>query len=35
MWNDYAHLERSRQGKILVATLRMIPERITREWLLS
>ena len=35
MWNDYANLERSRPGKILVATLRMIPERITREWLLS
>ncbi len=35
MWNDYAHLERSRSGKILVATLRMIPERITREWLIS
>ena len=35
MWNDYAHLERSRSGKILVATLRMIPERITQEWLLS
>jgi hypothetical protein len=35
MWNDYAHLERSRPGKILVATLRMIPERITRDWLLS
>ena len=35
MWNDYAHLERSRSGRILVATLRMIPERITREWLLS
>lgn len=35
MWNDYARLERSRPGKILVATLRMIPERITREWLLS
>jgi hypothetical protein len=35
MWNDYAHLERSRPGKILVATLRMIPERVTREWLLS
>jgi len=35
MWNDYAHLERSHPGKILVATLRMIPERITREWLQS
>lgn len=33
MWNDYAHLERSRPGKILVATLRMIPERVTHEWL--
>lgn len=35
MWEDYARLERSRPGKILVATLRMVPERITREWLLS
>ena len=35
MWDDYAHLERSRPGKILVATLRMIPERITLEWLHS
>jgi len=35
MWADYARLERSRPGKILVATLRMVPERITSEWLLS
>jgi hypothetical protein len=35
MWDDYARLERSRPGKILVATLRMVFERITREWLLS
>ena len=35
MWDDYAHLERSRHGKILIATLRMVSERITREWLLS
>lgn len=35
MWDDYAHLERSRPGRILVATLRMVPERITREWLLA
>jgi len=35
MWDDYAKLERSRPGKILVASLRMVPERITREWLLS
>ncbi|PYK62208.1 MAG: bstEII [Verrucomicrobia bacterium] len=35
MWDDYAYLERSRPGKIMVATLRMIPERITRDWLFS
>ena len=35
MWDDYAKLENSRPGKILVATLRMVSERITREWLLS
>jgi hypothetical protein len=35
MWDDYAKLERSRPGKILVASLRMVPERITREWLIS
>ena len=35
MWDDYARLEQSRPGRILVATLRMVPERLTREWLLS
>jgi hypothetical protein len=35
MWADYARLERSRPGKIIVATLRMVPERITHEWLIS
>lgn len=35
MWNDYAALERSHKGRILVATLRMIPERLTRVWLES
>ncbi len=35
MWDDYAKLENSRPGKILVATLRMVSNRITREWLLS
>ena len=35
MWGDYAKLENSHPGKILVATLRMVSERITREWLLS
>ncbi len=35
MWNDYARLEVSWPGKILVATLRMIPERLSYEWLRS
>lgn len=35
MWEDYAALERSHKGRILVATLRMVPERLTREWLAS
>ena len=35
MWDDYAALERSWPGKILVLTLRMIPERITLKWLQS
>lgn len=35
MWDDYAYLERSWPGKIIVTTLRMIPERITLEWLKS
>lgn len=33
MWDDYAALERSHPGRIAVVTLRMIPERITLEWL--
>jgi hypothetical protein len=33
MWDDYASLEQSWPGKIMVTTLRMIPERITLEWL--
>lgn len=35
MWNDYARLEDSWLGKVLVTTLRMIPERMTATWLLS
>lgn len=35
MWADYSHIEESRKGRIKVATLRMVPERITREWLES
>jgi len=35
MWNDYAALEKSNAGNIMVATLRMVPVRFTREWLKS
>ncbi|MCT7951342.1 hypothetical protein NG798_16190 [Ancylothrix sp. C2] len=35
MWNDYANIERSSPDKIIVLTLRMVPERITLEWLRS
>lgn len=35
MWNDYAALERTRPGRILITTLRMLPERLTAEWLRS
>lgn len=35
MWADYVALEKSRPGKIMIATLRMVSERITREWLES
>ncbi len=33
MWDDYSYLEESTKGRILVLTLRMIPERITMEWM--
>lgn len=35
MWDDYAALERSWYNKIMVLTLRMVPERITLAWLRS
>lgn len=35
MWNDYAAIEESWPGKIMVLTLRMVPIRLSREWLLS
>lgn len=35
MWNDYAKLEESWPGKILVLTLRMVPVRLTLDWLCS
>jgi len=33
MWADYVHLEKSGEGRIKVVTLRMVPERITTDWL--
>ncbi|MEA3309203.1 MAG: bstEII [Chloroflexota bacterium] len=33
MWRDYAALEERWPGKIKVVTLRMVPERITYQWL--
>lgn len=35
MWDDYAKLEQSWPGKIMVLTLRMVPERLTLDWLRS
>lgn len=35
MWRDYAHLEKSWKGRVKVVTLRMVPERITIDWLKS
>jgi hypothetical protein len=35
MWSDYVHLEKSGKGRIQVVTLRMVPERLTNEWLES
>lgn len=35
MWNDYSTIEKSWPNKIIVATLRMVPERITKKWLLN
>lgn len=33
MWSDYDHLEKSGKGRIRIVTLRMVPERLTAEWL--
>lgn len=33
MWADYTHLEHSGKGRVRVVTLRMVPERITAQWL--
>lgn len=33
MWNDYAYIEELWGGRVRVVTLRMVPERITQQWL--
>jgi hypothetical protein len=35
MWNDYAYLENLWNDRVRVVTLRMVPERITPDWLRS
>jgi len=35
MWDDYSALEKSHSMKIMVLTLRMIPDRLTLDWLCS
>lgn len=35
MWNDYTQIEKKWPGRVLVVTLRMIPERLTLNWLRS
>ncbi len=35
MWDDYANIENSWSDRIIVLTLRMVPDRITVEWLRS
>lgn len=35
MWNDYAYIEELYPGRVMVTTLRMVPERLTLEWLTS
>lgn len=33
MWADYSDIEKRWDGKIMVLTLRMVPDRLSREWL--
>lgn len=35
MWNDYSYIEDLWPGRVKVVTLRMVPDRITIEWLMS
>jgi hypothetical protein len=33
MWNDYSNLEEAYPGKVMVTTLRMLPDRLSEKWL--
>lgn len=33
MWNDYAYIEELYPNRVMVTTLRMIPDRLTLDWL--
>lgn len=33
MWDDYAYIENQWRGRVRVVTLRMVPDRITLDWL--
>lgn len=35
MWRDYAAIEQAWNGQVMIATLRMVPERITEQWLMN
>ena len=35
MWRDYAEIEKRGKGRILVTTLRMLDERLTKDWLVT
>lgn len=35
MWSDYAHIEKRHIERVRVMTLRMLPERLSADWLIS
>lgn len=35
MWDDYAHLEKGSEDKVMVCTLKMLDSRLTEEWIKS
>jgi hypothetical protein len=35
MWKDYSNLEDIGKGQVRVVTLKMLDDRVTKQWLLS